>query len=434
MPEGPELHLASRLINSVCSNRIFTGKVVKSEVSTKNPDIPWNEDSYIISSIARGKEVIVNLTTISEKTSKKQKSRSVNILFRFGMSGKFSFDPVDEMKKHAHLNFFTKQEGMVLSFVDYRRFGRWELTSDWGKERGPCLITEYELFRKNVLGNLKDKAFNRPICEAMLNQKFFNGIGNYLRAEILFRCKIPPFSCARTVLENLVTKKEDHIKVKQEIPDILELCHLLPLEVVNLSGNTGFEVDPAEAKDASEFSNWLQCYYNPSMKNLVDHNSRTIWFTGPAGPMVPTTGKSRKRKEKTHLDKPSESTDEKPKKAKESKKFEGKLEKTTKKEVLNENHEKTRRLTRRAVKEEANNGISERPTAKINGRENSVKQEMDSKGAPNMINTKVKKEVLDDVDGDAKIKRTRKSVAKQSNLESKRCSEMQSKKRRTKRK
>lgn len=42
-------------------------------------------------------------------------------------------------------------------------------------------------FRENVLSNLSDKAFNRPICEALLNQKYFNGIGNYLRAEILYR-------------------------------------------------------------------------------------------------------------------------------------------------------------------------------------------------------------------------------------------------------
>lgn len=41
--------------------------------------------------------------------------------------------------------------------------------------------------RENVLKNLEDKAFDKPICEALLNQKFFNGIGNYLRAEILYR-------------------------------------------------------------------------------------------------------------------------------------------------------------------------------------------------------------------------------------------------------
>lgn len=41
--------------------------------------------------------------------------------------------------------------------------------------------------RENVLRNLEDKVFDRPICEALLDQRFFNGIGNYLRAEILYR-------------------------------------------------------------------------------------------------------------------------------------------------------------------------------------------------------------------------------------------------------
>lgn len=41
--------------------------------------------------------------------------------------------------------------------------------------------------RENVLRNLADKAFDQPICEALLDQRFFNGIGNYLRAEILYR-------------------------------------------------------------------------------------------------------------------------------------------------------------------------------------------------------------------------------------------------------
>ena len=41
--------------------------------------------------------------------------------------------------------------------------------------------------RSNVLNCLSDSAFNKPLCEVLLNQKYFNGIGNYLRAEICFR-------------------------------------------------------------------------------------------------------------------------------------------------------------------------------------------------------------------------------------------------------
>ena len=48
--------------------------------------------------------------------------------------------------------------------------------------------------RENVLRNLADKAFDRPICEALLDQRFFNGIGNYLRAEILYRSASRPWA------------------------------------------------------------------------------------------------------------------------------------------------------------------------------------------------------------------------------------------------
>ena len=41
--------------------------------------------------------------------------------------------------------------------------------------------------RENVLNNLDKAVFKRPICEALLDQQYFNGMGNYLRAEALYR-------------------------------------------------------------------------------------------------------------------------------------------------------------------------------------------------------------------------------------------------------
>ena len=67
------------------------------------------------------------------------------------------------------------------------RFGRWELTDEWSKNRGPDPMFEYKEFRSNILDSLEDKIFDKPLCEVMHNQKYFNGIGNYLRAEIIFR-------------------------------------------------------------------------------------------------------------------------------------------------------------------------------------------------------------------------------------------------------
>lgn len=306
MPEGPELHLASRYVNRMCEGVLFAGAVRKSDVS-KSPDVPFVSQAYLISAASRGKEVKLTLTPAEpkHKGAKGDSSEPMDVVFRFGMSGMFKMTAEDELPKHAHLRFYTKEKPRrVLSFVDTRRFGTWHPNGTWQRDRGPCVLFEYESFRKNVVSRLSDSAFDRPICEVLLNQKYFNGIGNYLRAEILYRLNIPPFECARTVLTGLDsdavceppqqqmadTKK----KVKQEAPDLLQLCNLVPLEVVNLGGK-GY--DP-EKSDYSDFMAWLQCYYVDGMKTVRDHNGRTMWFSGNPGPMAPKDPKSPKAKKR----------------------------------------------------------------------------------------------------------------------------------------
>ena len=70
MPEGPELHIAARFINRVCKDRAFSGAVWKSEVSTKNPDVPWDEAAYNIFATSRGKEIQLHLTSQPPKKGK----------------------------------------------------------------------------------------------------------------------------------------------------------------------------------------------------------------------------------------------------------------------------------------------------------------------------------------------------------------------------
>ncbi|XP_046366820.2 endonuclease 8-like 1 [Haliotis rufescens] len=307
MPEGPELHLASRFVNFVCKGRVFAGEIMKSEVH-KSKDVSWEHEGYTISASSRGKELKLTLTALDDSPSKDKKKpaispRSVDIMFQFGMSGKFHFCGIDEMEKHSHLNFYTKEEEdshrNVLSFVDQRRFGKWSEGADWGADRGPCVMFEYPAFRQRVLDNLHQAAFNKPICEVLLNQKYFNGIGNYLRAEILYRGGVRPFECARSVLEKLAPgQKEKKVVVKSESPDILQMCNLLPLEVIEI-GATGYGL--YGEKSFTEFTDWLQCYYNPTMKNMADHNKRTIWFTGDPGPMVPKEQKTKRVKKTSKI-------------------------------------------------------------------------------------------------------------------------------------
>ncbi|XP_009703077.1 PREDICTED: endonuclease 8-like 1, partial [Cariama cristata] len=159
---------------------------------------------------------------------------------------------------------------------------------------------------ENVLKNLDDKAFDKPICEALLNQKFFNGIGNYLRAEILYRSKIPPFEKARTVLEALKDQEQNpsltlskKLKLMRENPDLLELCHTVPMEVIAAEKKL---FDPDHADNYAAFKNWLQCYLVPGMSSLRDRNGRTIWFQGEPGPMAPKGQTPRKKRAQLKAD------------------------------------------------------------------------------------------------------------------------------------
>ncbi|XP_066184829.1 endonuclease 8-like 1 [Sylvia atricapilla] len=298
MPECPELHLAGRFINGACGALVFAGGVERSAVG-RGPEVPFRSEAYSISAIARGKELRLTLSALDPAAG----PPAQDLVFRFGMSGSFRLCPAAELPRHAHLRFLTRESPpRALCFVDPRRFGSWRLGAAWQPERGPCVVSEYQAFRENVLKNLDDRAFDKSICEALLNQKYFNGIGNYLRAEILFRLKIPPFEKARTVLEALKEqeqRKKDpsltlskKVKLRQENPDLLELCHTVPMEVIMAEKQL---FDPEHSDNYAAFKNWLQCYLVPGMSSLRDRSGRTIWFQGEAGPMAPKGQRPRKK-------------------------------------------------------------------------------------------------------------------------------------------
>uniref|UniRef100_F6UZB9 Endonuclease 8-like 1 n=2 Tax=Equus caballus TaxID=9796 RepID=F6UZB9_HORSE len=315
MPEGPELHLASRFVNEACGGLVFGGCVEKSPIS-RNPEVPFESSAYRISASARGKELRL---TLSPLPGAQPPQEPLALVFRFGMSGSFQLVPRDMLPPHAHLRFYTAPPGprLALCFVDIRRFGHWDLGGEWQPGRGPCVLLEYEQFRENVLQNLADKAFDRPICEALLDQRFFNGIGNYLRAEILYRLRIPPFEKARTVLEALQQRRpspaltlSQKIRAKLQNPDLLELCHSVSKEVVQLGGK-GYGPEIGE-EDFAAFRAWLRCYGMPGMSSLQDRHGRTIWFQGDPGPLAPKGGKSHKKKSKGLQQGPEDRTEDPP--------------------------------------------------------------------------------------------------------------------------
>lgn len=100
MPEGPEIKITSLYINTVCKGLSFNGNPVRSDVS-KNPPVVFDRSQYTIRSESRGKELSLVLTC------KQNTNITQRLLFRFGMSGRFTLASSDNIPKHTHLSFYS---------------------------------------------------------------------------------------------------------------------------------------------------------------------------------------------------------------------------------------------------------------------------------------------------------------------------------------
>jgi endonuclease VIII-like 1 len=131
-----------------------------------------------------------------------------------------------------------------------------------GVKRGPDPTKDFDNFKSFVLSNLDKKNFDRPICEALLDQKYFNGIGAYLCSEIVGRLDINPFKVAR-----------DAIK---DNPIILSMCRDIPIESYNLGGAELF--DWYNPFGESKISSWISFYGKKDICYKQKFGNRNIWI------------------------------------------------------------------------------------------------------------------------------------------------------------
>jgi endonuclease VIII-like 1 len=164
---------------------------------------------------------------------------------------------------------FDAEDGTTLSFVDVRRFGKWSF-NDWNKDRGPDPVQEYNVFVNHIMTNLLKRDFDKPLHEVLMNQKYFNGIGNYLRAEILYRLDINPFQPARDVI------------LSPKVKELFELCRDIPNQAYLLGGGNLYTWEtPQELEmhtSIGSWADWMKCYGNKEMCSEMDNIGRRFWF------------------------------------------------------------------------------------------------------------------------------------------------------------
>jgi endonuclease VIII-like 1 len=212
MPEGPELKIMADYINQNVKGEVFNKSfhVLKGN----NPEQFHLIDEFKVEAESFGKELII-------KFIDKNKVEKISVFM--GMSGNWKWVPTGEWNSTKFIRMrLDSVSGWSLLLYGLYMGPKYKIGGFTGVKRGPDPTKNYKEFEKNILDNLDKRVFDKPICEVILDQKYFNGIGNYLRSTILYYLDINPFLESR--------------KVIKEYPQILEMCKDVPIKAYQLNG------------------------------------------------------------------------------------------------------------------------------------------------------------------------------------------------------
>jgi len=199
MPEGPEIKIFAEQLSD-----ILDGAILNTLKIHRGPYLSSEKSKYKVFRSA------VKNYTPHRVTDVKSKGKNLYILLdgdqyasllvHHGMEGSWCQDPENshiilelEFTKESSVSGSSKQ----LFFQDSRRFGTFGLLTE--KEYtaslariGPDVYTiaDFIEFQERLRGIKRIQ--NHRLCEVLLDQAVISGIGNYMRADILYRAGLDP--------------------------------------------------------------------------------------------------------------------------------------------------------------------------------------------------------------------------------------------------
>jgi endonuclease VIII-like 1 len=252
MPEIVECKIMSNFINHHTKDKTFT-KIFSVEKGNI-PNEYLSDEFFTLTSESYGKELLLTLNF---------KDKQLPIYVFMGMNGNWKYLPTKDWNqtKYVRLRLDTTDGKSLILYGGYMG-PKYKIGQKFtGAKRGPDPMKDFNLFKNNVLQNLDKKDFDKPIYEVLLNQKYFNGIGNYLRSTILYYLDENPFQSGRDMIKNN--------------PEILELCKDIPLKSYQLNGGQLRDWKNPFDTESKEFIEWV--YYQKG-KSIKDSNNRTFWY------------------------------------------------------------------------------------------------------------------------------------------------------------
>lgn len=252
MPELSEIRIMSDYINQKTKGRLFNKSfhVLKGN----NPEQFHLLDEFKIDAESFGKELILRFYIGNE-------IHRISVFM--GMSGNWKFVETKNWTDTKYVRMrLDSTDGWSLILYGSYMGPKYKIGGFTGVKRGPDPTKDFRDFYENIKNSINKKAFDKSICEVLLNQEYFNGIGAYLCSEIIGRLDINPFEVAR--------------KVIKENDKILTMCRDVPIEAYNLGG--GEIKDWNNPFGKSKIDSWLSFYGNKEICYKQKFGNRNIWI------------------------------------------------------------------------------------------------------------------------------------------------------------
>jgi endonuclease VIII-like 1 len=249
MPEAPEIRIMSDFINQNSKDQKF-----KKLYHVEKGNIPSDSgfSNFMLESDFYGKQIQLKI----------QEDTQFDISVFMGMSGNWKLVPTTDWSQTKYTRMrLDREDGMSLLLYGGYMGPKYKI-GGFDTKRGFDIIKDFDKFKNKILQNLSSKSFDKPICEVLLDQKYFDGVGNYIRSTILYYLDVNPFEIATVVLNNN--------------PQILEMCREVIQKSYELNGGQLRDwQNPTPNLDSEEFHKWV--YYQKGY-SCVDGTKRTFWF------------------------------------------------------------------------------------------------------------------------------------------------------------
>jgi len=189
MPEGPEIRVTAFVLNQLSNNYL------KYVTSYGKRIIMVFEDKVLVSSLGMEGRWLID------------KPRTKHTITQIDIGGHIL--NYDDVRKFGKIKEYNNIEDVKRDLNIYSMDWMQHSLDIYGIDDGLVKLDINNNF--NIINTINPIKSKRKIADVLLDQHYFNGIGNYIKSEVLYKANIDPYRLINTLNEFELKKLHDSI-------------------------------------------------------------------------------------------------------------------------------------------------------------------------------------------------------------------------------